>query len=240
MSKLPHSAGRWYKAELQFLPLQTGGAGAGRAGLGHTWGYTGRAALPPPHRGIKTKQTTATTSIWPVSPLTSPHISHTALVMPTTKLSSPLLRSYHGRNDKTCLNSCIKTLQPPCSMQSITGGPYTLLYRHYRLQVSVRVWAVAAGCYVVMAAQHPLAEGGTGTSTSHNRSSLHIVQQTAAASPTSTCPTSVHQTQGLKTEKKYFLSCLLHVLMYECTIYAMCNNSMICPSFVFSHPNSEM
>ena len=42
--------------------------------------------------------------------VTSPHISHTALVMPTTKLSSPLLRSYHGINDKTCLKSCIKTL----------------------------------------------------------------------------------------------------------------------------------
>ena len=112
------------------------------------------------------------------------------------------------------------------------------LYRHCVGLIE----SMGSGCWLLCCngSSAPSGGGRDSTSTSHNRSSLHIVQQTAAARPTSTCPTSVHQTQGLKTEKKYLWSCLLHVLMYECTIHAMCNNSMICPSFVFSHPNSEM
>ena len=101
----------------------------------------------------------------------------------------------HGRNYKTSLKSCMKTLSPPCSMQSITGGPSTDTSE-----------SMGSGCWLLCCngSSAPSGGGRDSTSTSHNRSSLHIVHQTAAASPTSTCPTSVHQTQGLKTEKKCF------------------------------------
>ena len=117
---VPPTADRWRR----------GGAGWPGTHLG-----LHRAARPPPATPLHQNKTDHShhQHLASVS-VTSPHVSHTALVMPTTKLSSPLLRSYHGINDKTCMKSRIKTLKPPCSMQSITGGAYYTLYRHCRSQ----------------------------------------------------------------------------------------------------------